>query len=79
MLSEREAKILWGLDFKVESLIQLGFLSLQKFWNNSKTKTSDTFFFFNWDSPHARLNSHYEAWSYKKKKRKKIIGYRKSV
>ena len=21
------------------------------------------FFFFNWDLPHARLNSHYEAWS----------------
>ena len=30
--------------------------------------------FFNWDSLHARLNSHYEAWSYKKKKHKKIKG-----
>ena len=28
-------------------------------------------FFFNWNSPHARLNSHYEAWSYKKKKKHK--------
>ena len=28
-------------------------------------------FCFNWDSLHARLNSHYEAWSYKKKKHKK--------
>ena len=28
-------------------------------------------FFFNWDSLHERLNSHYEAWSYKKKKHKK--------
>ena len=28
-------------------------------------------FFFNWDSPHARLNSHYEAWSYKKKSTKR--------
>ena len=40
------------------------------------------FFFFiiiNWDSLHARLNSHYEAWSYKKKSTKKITGYRKSV
>ena len=39
------------------------------------------FFFFNWDSIHARLNSHYEVWSYKKKKKstKKITGYRKSV
>ena len=29
-------------------------------------------FFFNWDSLHARLNSHFEAWSYKKKKHKNI-------
>ena len=28
---------------------------------------------------HARLNSHYEAWSYKKKKHKKIKAYGKSV
>ena len=35
-------------------------------------------FFFNWDSLHARLNSHYKAWSYKKST-KKITGYRKSV
>ena len=35
--------------------------------------------FFNWDSPHQRLNSHYKAWSYKKKKHKKITSYRKSV
>ena len=28
------------------------------------------FFFLNWDSLHATLNNHYEAWSYKKKKRK---------
>ena len=45
------------------------------------TKTQNIrFFFFNWDSLHARLNSHDEAWSYKKKKStKKITGYRKSV
>ena len=30
-----------------------------------------SFFKKNCDSPHARLNSHYEAWSYKKKKHKK--------
>ena len=35
--------------------------------------------FFNWDSPHAKLNSHYEARSYKIKSTKKIAGYRKSV
>ena len=28
-------------------------------------------FFFKWDSLHARLNSHYEAWSYKKGSTKK--------
>ena len=28
------------------------------------------FVFFNWDSPHARLNSNYEAWSNKKKSTK---------
>ena len=37
------------------------------------------FFNFNWDSFHARLNSHYEAWSYKKRSTKKITGYRKSI
>ena len=35
--------------------------------------------FFNGDSLHARLSSHYETWSYKKKKLKKINAYRKSV
>ena len=35
------------------------------------------YYFFNWDSFHARLNSHYEAWSYKKKKHKKVTTYRK--
>ena len=38
-----------------------------------------TIFLKNWDSHHARLNSHYEAWSYKKKKHKKIKAYRKSL
>ena len=36
-------------------------------------------FFFNRNSPHARLNSNHEAWSYNKKKHKKIKAYRKSV
>ena len=35
--------------------------------------------FFNCDSLHARLNSHYQARSYKKTKHKKITAYRKSV
>ena len=37
------------------------------------------FLFFNWDSLHARLNSQYEARSFKKKKHKKIRARRKSV
>ena len=45
----------------------------------SSMSPAHIFFFFNWNSLHARLNSHYEAWSYKKKKTKKITGYRKSV
>ena len=32
-----------------------------------------------WDSLHARLNSHYKAWSYKKKKQKKIKTYKISL
>ena len=38
-----------------------------------------TFLKKNWDSFHARLKSLYEAWSYIKKKHKKIKTYRKSV
>ena len=36
-------------------------------------------FFLNWDSLHAMLNSHCKAWSYMKKKHKKIKAYRKSL
>ena len=36
-------------------------------------------FFFHWDSLRARLHSHYEAWSYKKKKHKNIRAHRKSI
>ena len=35
--------------------------------------------FFNWDSLHARQNSRYKAWRYKKRKQKKVKAYRKSV
>ena len=34
---------------------------------------NNDFFFFNWDSPIAGLNSHYEAWSYNKKKAQKRL------
>ena len=38
---------------------------------------SGQIFFLNWDSLRARLNSHYEAWSYKKKKHERVKAYRK--
>ena len=34
---------------------------------------------FNWDSLHTGQYNHYEAWSYEKKKQKKIKAYRRSV
>ena len=43
------------------------------------TKFDRDIFFKNWDSLHARLNSHYKVWGYKNKKHKKIKAYRKSV
>ena len=36
-------------------------------------------YIFNWGLLHARLNSHYEVWSYKERSTKKITGYRKFV
>ena len=39
----------------------------------------ESFFFFNWDSLYARLNSHCKLWNYKKRSTKKIKGDRKSV
>ena len=71
----------------------LSILRIRKFKNASgstlfsETTTStislnQSFFFktfFDWDSLHARLNSRYEAWSYNKKKHKKIKACRKSV
>ena len=44
------------------------------FVNESGIKVNKEIFFlfFNWDSIDARLNSHYEAWSYKKKAQKRL-------
>ena len=44
-----------------------------------KDKISPEELFFNWDSLHARLNNHYEACSYKKKKHKKVKAYKTTV
>ena len=39
----------------------------------------DAHFLFHWDSPHVRLNSHCEPWSYEKKRHEEVKAYRKSV
>ena len=54
----------------------VGTLNLFEVSNNS---AFNFIFFFKWDSLHARLNSHYNAWRYKKTSTKKITGFRKSV
>ena len=46
-------------------------------YNPNKSMICQHIFFLNWDSLHARLNSHYELQE--KKSTKKITGYRKSV
>ena len=48
-------------------------------WDSFPLQVALTKHFFNWDSLHSRLNSHCKAWSYKKKKDKKIKAYRKSL
>ena len=48
-------------------------------FENIQQSTQHTDLFFNWDSLLTRLKSHYEAWSYKKKKYTKTKAHRKSV
>ena len=60
--------------FHIDLFLLMKYWLLRQQWTgNLKT----TFFWL--DSLHGRLNSHYEAWSSKKKKHKKIKAYRKSV
>ena len=54
-------------------------ISISKFSYVFPAFTCGIAFFFNWDSLHVRLNSHYKAQSYKKKKHMKIKGYRKPI
>ena len=56
--------------------VQLNFVPL---YNLKNVKNTHREVFLNWDSLHARLNSHYKALSYKKKKYEKIKAYRKSL
>ena len=59
-------KFAWGFHF----LFHLGFTKVY-FTLKAYQKTVNLFkkeqVFFSWDSLYARLNSHYKAWSYKKK------------
>ena len=61
---------------QVEAVEYIELLSMR--YNDTNLVTQRVFFFFNWDSPHARLNSHYDTWDYKKESTKKITGYKKS-
>ena len=66
------------ITFLEKAMFQIG---LRKFLRLKKLKTlfCGHFFFNNWYQLHARLMSHYKAWSYKKKKHKKIKTYTKSA
>ena len=54
-------------------------LSLVVSFGNLHSETKGFFFKKKWYPLHARLSSHYEAWSYKKRKHKKVKAYRKSI
>ena len=52
---------------------------IQKFFSTSTECNQQKYYkhfsiLFNWDSLQARLKSYYEAWSFKKKRKKKMKG-----
>ena len=68
-------ELLPTLFFKIHRVINFQITLDKQFFSTSCRfiyKLGKHFFFINWDSCHAKLNSHYEVWSYKKKKHKKI-------
>ena len=65
------------MDFKMFTCSYFAFLRSIKENLEERRNFDGVTFFLNWDSLHARLNSHLEAWRYKKKKRKKVKAYRK--
>ena len=44
----------------------------QEYFRRLRKVFKSKLFFFNWDSLHARLNSHHEAWKNKKKRTKRL-------
>ena len=61
------------------TFLQLLLLKVYETFLSERVKRFPVYFFCNWDSFHARLNCHYEAWGYKKRSTKRITGYIKSV
>ena len=54
-------------------------IQFTRFRTNCQNLAVLGFFLKKWDSFNTRLNSHYKAWSQKKKKHTKIKAYRKSL
>ena len=63
-------KAIHTTNVEVFNNIILKYLQKQYHFEYDHMVMGPTFFFFNWDSPHPSLNSHYKACSYKKKKHK---------
>ena len=62
-------------NFGSHNLLKLSLLNFYGLCSNFVDCESflESNFFFNWDLLHARLNSHYQAWSYKKGSTKKKL------
>ena len=74
-----ERSLLWHELFELFLInTEMGRICIES-TNYASLKGNYKVLFFNWDSLHARLNSPYKAWCYKKKKHKKIKAYRKSL
>ena len=71
----RKSAVLWSFSYFSKSVLKSPNKTISLFFSDNIPAFPFRFkqIFFNWDSLHARLNSHYEAWSYKKKKHKKRL------
>ena len=68
--TNQTSKFEWMLNnIRTENIILAPIWAKKSFFGGF---SSFFFFFLNWDSPYARLNSHYEAWSYKKRSTKRL-------
>ena len=54
------------ITFKVARVVNLKLVFADQSFCNLVVLIKLFINFFNWDSLHARLNSHYESWNYKK-------------